>query len=168
MQIRYLNESDDRRSVSHIYEESWKYAYRGIVPQSYLDNLSEGSWVKALDSPDWSSLVLIDEEGQLAGTSSFCRSRFPTYPDDGEIISIYLLPQAMGRGWGAALLKRAMEELAKRGFDRVFLWVLEENTHARAFYARMGFENSGTYMDSEIGGKLLRELRYVRELGRQP
>lgn len=164
MQIRYLKESDDRLAVSRIYEESWKYAYRGIVPQPYLDSLSEGRWTAALDSPNRNSLVLIDEEGQLAGTSSFCRSRFPAYPDDGEIISLYLLPQAMGQGWGAALLEQAMEELAKQGFSQVFLWVLEENTRARGFYEYMGFQNSGTALDSEIGGKLLRELRYVRSL----
>ena len=43
MEIRYHSESDDRKEISRIYEESWKYAYRGIIPQEYLDAIPEGN-----------------------------------------------------------------------------------------------------------------------------
>ena len=39
MEIRLLRDSDDRVAVSRIYEESWKFAYKGIVPQAYLDSI---------------------------------------------------------------------------------------------------------------------------------
>ena len=42
MEIRYLTPEDDPLAVSNIYESSWKYAYRGIVPQSYLDSIPAG------------------------------------------------------------------------------------------------------------------------------
>ena len=37
MEIRPLREADDRLEAGRIYEESWKSAYRGPVPQAYLD-----------------------------------------------------------------------------------------------------------------------------------
>lgn len=64
MEIRDLLPSDDRFSVSRIYEESWRYAYKGIVPQSFLDGISEGSWVKNLDREEILHLVAV-EDGKL-------------------------------------------------------------------------------------------------------
>ena len=45
MEIRYLRESDDRLAISKVYEESWKYVYKGIVPKEYPDSIQEGAWV---------------------------------------------------------------------------------------------------------------------------
>ena len=33
MEIRKMNQADDRMEISHIYEESWKYAYKDSIPQ---------------------------------------------------------------------------------------------------------------------------------------
>ena len=43
MEIRPLRETDSRLEVRRIYEESWKSAYRGIVPQAYLDGIPAGA-----------------------------------------------------------------------------------------------------------------------------
>ena len=52
MEIREILPSDDRRELSRIYEESWKSAYRGIIPQAYLDSIPEGRWAGALERFD--------------------------------------------------------------------------------------------------------------------
>lgn len=52
MEIRYLNENDNRLEISKIYEESWKYAYKGIIPQSYLDSIPKGKWAVHLDKKE--------------------------------------------------------------------------------------------------------------------
>lgn len=44
MEIRFIAPTDDRSEISRVYEESWKFAYKGIVPQSYLDSIPEGRW----------------------------------------------------------------------------------------------------------------------------
>ena len=49
MEIRYLNNSDDPMQVSAIYEQSWKCAYKGIIPQSYLDSIPEGKWANVIE-----------------------------------------------------------------------------------------------------------------------
>lgn len=44
MEIRYIMPIDDRRMISKVYEESWRSAYKGIIPQEYLDSIPEGRW----------------------------------------------------------------------------------------------------------------------------
>ena len=163
MEIRPLRTTDDRLAVSRIYEESWKFAYRGIVPQSYLDSIPAGRWAPTLDRPDWTTLVMT-ENGRLIGTSSICASRWPDYPDFGEIVSLYLLPGYIGKGLGKPLLDAAVRTLAKQGFQNVLLWVLENNHRARAFYEKAGFRPNGDCMEDTIGGKVLREVLYLRRI----
>lgn len=160
MEIRLVTPSDDRAAISRVYEESWKFAYKGIVPQDYLSSLNSESFVPVRE--DRYSLVLL-EKGKIVGTSSYCKSRLEDMPDWGEIVSIYLLPGFMDRGLGKPLLEAAVKGLADMGYGRVFLWVLEDNLRARRFYEKNGFVPSGRTMETEIGGKTLREAQYVKE-----
>ncbi len=160
MEIRYLTPADDRTAVSRIYEESWKYAYKGIVPQDYLDSIPEGRWASGLDRQGRSTLVCVDG-GKLVGTSTFCGSRFEQFPGWGEVISIYLLPEYIGKGYGRLLLKSIVLELNRQGYPDIFLWVLEENRRARHFYEQFGFSPTDDFLTQTIGGKALREVRYI-------
>jgi len=160
MEIRYIAPTDDRREISKIYEESWKCAYKGIIPQDYLDSIPEGRWVSNLNNPKWKTLVCIDN-GRIVGTSSFCKSRFEQFHNWGEVISIYLLPDFMGKGYGKSLMEFAIAELKSQGYEDVFLWVLEENIRARHFYQKFGFLQTDDTLDDNIGGKALREIRYA-------
>lgn len=160
MEIRYLTHSDNRLEISKIYEASWKYAYRDIIPQAYLDSIPKGNWAAALDAADRQTLVCLDD-GNYIGTSSFGKSRLAQYPDCGEIISIYLLPEYIGKGYGKALLKAVVSELKKQGFEEVFLWALEDNTKAKNFYTHFGFAITEDRLNIKIGGKELREVRFV-------
>lgn len=158
--IRKVNSSDSREEISNVYEQSWKFAYKGIISQDYLDSVPSDQWCGALDNFDRYNLIMLDGD-KIIGTSSYCKSRFEDYKDWGEIISIYFLPEYMGKGYGRCLLEQAVEALKAMGFKRIFLWVLEDNHRARHFYEKYGFENSGEYIENVIGGKQLRELQYV-------
>ena len=161
MEIRPLRNTDDRFAVSRIYEESWKFAYKGMVPQAYLDSIPAGRWAGSLDRAGWDTLVMAEGK-RLIGTSSVSPSRWPDWPGYGEVVSLYLLPEYMGRGLGKALLSAAAERLKERGFRDILLWVLEENRRARDFYEKAGFFSAGNFMEDEIGGKPLREVLYRR------
>ena len=97
----------------------------------------------------------------LLGTASFCKSRWEEYSDYGEIVSIYFLPEYIGKGYGSLLLKRCVEELQQRGFDKMLLWVLEDNCRARSFYEKNGFLCAEVFLEDNIGGKDLREALYL-------
>ncbi len=163
MKIRKIDKSDSREEISNVYEQSWKYAYKDIIPQEFLDSIPSGQWCGAVDKPDMNTFVMIDGD-RIIGTSCFCKSRFEAYGDWGEIVSIYLLPEYMGRGYGRDLFRAAVDELKIMGFKSLFLWVLEENHRARRFYEKHGFKNSGERLENNIGGKILYELRYIYEI----
>lgn len=50
------------------------------------------------------SLVLLEND-RFIGTSSYCKSRSEEFSDFGEIVSIYLLPEYIGKGFGRDCLK---------------------------------------------------------------
>lgn len=158
-----MNEADDRLAVSGIYEASWKYAYRDILPGEYLESIPAGRWVSGLDFSDRIHLVMLDG-GRYIGAACCCASRFSEFDGWGEIVSLYLLPSYMGRGCGRPLLEAAVSALAAQGYRNAFLWVLEENRRARAFYERMGFQHSGVCRADVIGGKTVREAAYCRRI----
>lgn len=164
MEIRRLCSEDDRNALSRIYEESWRFAYKGIIPQDYLDSIPKGQWAASADKPNISTLVLF-KDGEMIGTASFCPSRFEDMAGWGEVVSIYLLPDFMGKGYGKMLFAEAVRGLEEMGFRDIFLWVLEENTNARRFYEKQGFVPNGKYLDDNIGGKPLREIQYVKKNG---
>lgn len=119
----------------------------------------------------WTELIktAYDGESGSAGFLRFCeREKYIRLMAEermiGEIVSIYLLPEYIGKGWGKALLQRAVEELHKEGYRDIFLWVLEENRNARGFYERMGFRKREVYLNDNIGGRDLREVQYVYSL----
>lgn len=163
MTVRYITEKDDPLEISEIYEQSWKFAYKGIIPQSFLDSIPHGKWVKHLGREEMRSLV-IDEDGKLTGTASFCASRWENFKGYGELVSIYLLPKYIGSGRGAALISEALKGIAEAGFKKAVLWVLEDNRRARRFYEKNGFLCTDVYLENDIGGKLLREVAYTHDL----
>lgn len=156
-----MSEADDRLAVSGIYEASWKYVYRDILPRDYLESIPAGRWISGLDLDGRIHLVMLDG-GQYIGAACCCASRFPEFDGWGEIVSLYLLPEYMGRGFGKPLLEAAVAALAGQGYRDVFLWVLEENRRARAFYEKTNFQLSGARRADVIGGKTVREMAYCR------
>ena len=160
MKIRQICDEDDRYAISHVYEESWKSAYRGIIPQAYLDGIPSGRWVQTVDDPAKHSLIMLDGD-KIVGTSSYGASRFADRKGFGEIVSIYLLPKYFGMGYGTQLLQATMDGLRQMGYPDIFVWVLENNWRARHFYERFGFQDGHTYLDDRIGGKALREVQYL-------
>ncbi len=160
MEIRYIHKTDDRMEISSIYEESWKYAYKKIIPNDFLNSIEKGRWANVIDSPSWNTLVCI-ENGKYIGTSSFCKSRFSEYDSYGEIISIYLLPAYIGKGYGSQLLRQVIVELNNQGYNKILLWVLNENHRAKEFYKMNGFVETHHITNINIGGKELQEIMFV-------
>ena len=103
MEIRYITKDDNPLEISKIYESSWKYAYKNIIPQNYLNSIPTGQWANCINKIGMNNLVLI-EHGSLIGTASFCKSRWEKYSEYGEIVSIYFLPDYIGKGYGRLLL----------------------------------------------------------------
>lgn len=163
MEIRYITEDDDFSPIREIYEKSWKFAYRDIVPMDYMNSIPKGRWGgKFMENGRNDIGAFID--GRIVGTASFCASRWDKFYDYGEIVTIYLLPEFIGKGVGSALIEWCITELKIKGFKRILLWVLEENLRARRFYENHHFKLTDEYMDDNLGGRDVREIMYCLDI----
>lgn len=162
-EIRPVLNTDDWLAISNVYEQSWKYAYRGIIPDTWLARIPSGQWANGLKAPDRLSLVLL-EDGKICGSSSYSHARMEEMKGYGEIISIYLLPEMLHKGYGYQLMQAVISELSDMGYQKVYLWVLEENKHARRFYERFGFVQNDRRQTDMYDGKEVAELMYVYEI----
>jgi ribosomal protein S18 acetylase RimI-like enzyme len=169
MNIRPATESD-ASAVASVHVHTWQSAYRGIVPEAYLNSLSierrESVWRLALQKAT-SELWVAETDAQVVGWSSFGASRDEdARAHTGELEALYLLPQYWQTGIGRALWLVTRRRLVERGFSTATLWVLMANIRAIRFYAAAGFApNPASEKEINIGGRALREIRYETDLG---
>jgi GNAT superfamily N-acetyltransferase len=162
----------DAPGIATVQVRSWQSAYRGRLPQEYLDALTpqrrEPHWEHLVGLMDWprtGTLVAVDGP-DLVGFVQFSPGRdadAETGPS-GEVNAIYVLPSAWGTGAGRELMRGAVAALAEAGFRRATLWVLDSNERARRFYAAAGWAPDGTVQEDTVAGALVTEVRYAREL----
>jgi GNAT superfamily N-acetyltransferase len=138
----------DARSVAEVHVGSWRHAYRGMLPDEYLDRLSvderEAMWHEAF-ADGTSGAFVAEMDGGIAGFASFAPSRDDDASEGvGEIPAIYVAPSELGRGVGRELLAAATRALREGGYRRATLWVLEANARARRFYEKAGWNWDGT------------------------
>jgi GNAT superfamily N-acetyltransferase len=161
---------EDAHSVAQVHVDSWRHAYRGLLPDDYLDALSvedrEAMWLGAFSDPAARTGAFVAEaEGRVVGFASFG----PTRDEDarngtGEIPAIYVAPSVLGTGVGRGLLAAAIDGLREAGFGRATLWVLEANERARRFYEKAGWTWDGTVSHHQFDCANEPIVRYVVSL----
>ncbi|MGK5692035.1 N-acetyltransferase family protein [Streptomyces sp. URMC 128] len=172
LRIRQMTLADCDR-VAEIRIRGWQSAYRGLMPQSYLDGLSVAEDAARsrgrLAQADGSvvNLVAEDSGGEVVGWA--CHGPYrdgELLTSDAELYAIYVHPDQVGHGAGQALLEESVARCAAAGHGRLLLWVLKENGRARRFYERAGFEADGAEEPFEVDGVMVPEVRYARALPR--
>lgn len=157
---------DDGALVGQIHAETWKIAYKGIINDRYLDNLSASRWeegvAQKIADGEWQGLGAVSD-GILAGCTFYSGARDEKRAGWGEIISLYVLPRYWRRGIGFMLLNQAMDGLNAVGFDKCYLWVLSENRQAITFYKRYGFKQDGGELQYTLDGQKLNEISMIFE-----
>ena len=162
----------DAAHIATVHIRSWQAAYRGLLPQDYLDTLDiprrTESWKRALRSTDWSKggVVVAVPGPDVLGFAGYGPTR--DEGEDccavGEIRQIYLLPEAWGKGFGQRLMSAALIRLASAGYTQATLWALTTNTRARRFYEKNGWAPDGTTRSDDMSGFQVDQLRYRKEL----
>ena len=160
----------DADQVAGVHVRSWQAAYRGLIAQEVLDGLSiperADGWRRIISDPLPTSIgILVAERaGAVIGWTSFGSGRDADAAADGEVYGIYAEPQEWSTGVGHALLEAAEHRMADAGHTRAYLWVLDGNDRADAFYARHGWEADGASKVEERPGLSLKEHRRVKRL----
>jgi ribosomal protein S18 acetylase RimI-like enzyme len=155
----------DAPAMGRVHVRAWRAAYRGHMPDAYLDGLRPEDraayWDRALRREDRPGVVLVAEAaGAVVGFAAAGPS--PDPEGAGELFAINVDPDHWGTGAGRALLETAQAELARMGFAETVLWVLPANARARRFYERAGWVADGTERTVDALGVTVPEVRYRR------
>ncbi|MFE9763813.1 GNAT family N-acetyltransferase [Streptomyces sp. NPDC005808] len=156
--------------VSEIRVRGWQAAYRGLIPQPYLDALSvaeDTARRRARFGQGGGEVVnlVAEQHDEVVGWVCHGPSRDgEVRTGDAELYAIYVRPDRVGCGVGSALLRESTMRCAAAGYERMLLWVLKENTPARRFYERAGFTPDGAEEPFDADGVAVPEVRYLRAL----
>jgi ribosomal protein S18 acetylase RimI-like enzyme len=131
----------DVEAVAGLHADSWRRHYRGAYSDAYLDGDVGADrlevWSQRLAADDGSTVTLIAvDKGALVG---FVHVAYDADPRWGSLVdNLHVVWGRKRDGIGSRLLAAAARAVVEHGEDGVYLWVLEQNTEAQAFYEARG------------------------------
>lgn len=159
---------DDALAIARAHVNSWRSAYRGLLPDDRLARLDCHHMAErfretiATGSED---IYVVEETGTVAGFLALgpCRDCDMDQESAREIYALYLSPEYWRRGIGRSTCERAEEILKSQGYSKALLWVFEDNRRARRFYEAMGFTADGSKKVLDMG-TYVNAVRYQKPI----
>jgi GNAT superfamily N-acetyltransferase len=145
----------DAEAVANLHAESWRRHYRGAYSDAFLDGDvfadRSGVWTDRLREPDPRRCTILAEDGSLVG---FANTFFDDDPKWGALLdNLHVTDRHKSRGVGTRLLAlTAKAVIARPESAGLYLWVLEQNVDAQAFYEARGGKRVGRGLVSPPGG----------------
>ena len=141
MQIRKAQVSD-LEAINSIINWHSENGYSTFLMPTSLKERED--WFKKFDSPIHIAIVA-ENEGRVVGfASSFPYRGGGVFKDTIET-SIYLSPEATGRGLGSRLYKELFDQIQGKGVHRVVVGVAIPNEASVALHRKFGFEDIGVF-----------------------
>lgn len=132
---------EDALAIARVHIDAWRETYQGIIPDSYLAQLSYEKRTKQWEQTLVDQRVYVVElEDEVVGFAQGGPNRRDAR--EGELYAIYVLRASQGQGLGKALFQCIIEDLAE--YEAMQVSVLRDNP-ACQFYERFGgqlFEES--------------------------
>jgi len=132
----------DAQAIAALHAGSWQRHYRGAFSDAFLDHHAAGYqlplWTERLATPDPQARTIIAErEGTVVGLAHTLLGQDATW---GALLdNLHVLHGLKREGIGTRLLAlTAQAVLDASPSSGLYLWVLEQNSDARAFYAARG------------------------------
>lgn len=155
---------EDAAGIAKVHVDSWRTTYAGIVPDTYLANLTyarlETFWREMLGNPASNGypFVAVNDEGTIIGFvfGGPKRNGDPIY--QAELYSIYLLQEYQGQGIGRQLTCKLVERFLQSGITLMLLWVFADNPACR-FYEALGGQRLRVEQ-ADFGGVMVDEVAY--------
>ena len=173
----------DGEAIARVHVDSWRAAYRDLLPVAVLDGLSAAQrtrhWDRVLLPASMDRVVVAERDGEVVGFGHVGPARDAEVvgfghvgpardadvdPTTGQLATIYLRPEFWGSGVGRRVHEAALAELAGLGYRHVVLWMLSTNVRAARFYRRQGWERDGGIRVQQFGGAVVIDHRLARGL----
>jgi len=151
-----MADADDAAGVARLHADSWRRHYRGAFSDSFLDGDVVGyqlaRWTERLSTSDPQARTIVAElGGEVVGLA---HTQLGENADWGALLDNLHVSQGLKRlGIGTRLLTlTAQAVLDSSPGSGLYLWVLEQNTAAQAFYRARGGIEVETDVVSPPGG----------------
>jgi ribosomal protein S18 acetylase RimI-like enzyme len=152
--------SADVPQMARVHVESWRQTYRGLMPDSVLDDpgllqARERFWTGALTDERYSSnrVAVAELDGAVIGIAMSGPAQDADATCSSQLYVLYVDAAHHGSGAGPALLNAVLDP-----HEAAVLWVADPNPRAQAFYRKHGFVPDGHGKT----GTDVREVRWVR------
>lgn len=145
----------DAEVIASLHTDSWRRHYRGAYSDAYLDGDIEaerlGVWTQRLSSRDGSTRTLLaEDDGAFVG---FVHVVFDEDPVWGSLVdNLHVVWTRKRSGVGSLLMSAATGAVVEHGDGGLYLWVLEQNTAAQAFYSARGGRRADRRLVPPPGG----------------
>lgn len=155
---------DDAPAIGQVRAETWRAAYRGIVPDKFLDAIDSVRWGERqrdmmLDAPEGYINMVAETEGKVVGWAAGGFNREGDTRCRGELYALYILPEWQRRGIGFKLTLAVAQHLQFLDINSMIVWALEANLPARRFYEALG-GIPGRERLAVVGGVRLSEVSF--------
>jgi ribosomal protein S18 acetylase RimI-like enzyme len=155
----------DAPAIAVVNVDTWRTAYRKIVPADYLASISyekrETNWQEILSNvKNTGDFVCVAENdsGQIVGFAAGGCERTGKYVYQGELFALYILERYQRQGIGRKLVRAVATKLAESSFNSLMVWVLGDNSACR-FYEFLGGKKVDEQQTSRAG-TALKEIAY--------
>jgi len=156
----------DAPEIAAVHIAAWRSAYKGIVPQAYLNVLSyedrKNMWTDILCRSNTASMrfVAVDEHNSVIGFVAAGKPHDTELDFDAELYAIYLLPEYKGKGVGKQLMLHIVQWLVQNNFHSLYAWVLEDNP-SKSFYEKLHARLLDVKKPVEFDGRQLKLIEVV-------
>jgi GNAT superfamily N-acetyltransferase len=155
----------DVAAIAALHAESWRRAYRGLYSAAYLDHEVHAErlrvWTRRFETArlDQRTVVAADEGGLVGFVHTLLDedARWGALLDNLHVAAAWQR-RGLGTRLVAASAGAVVDERPGRG---LYLWVLEDNAPARAFYAARGGREADHGTDTAPDGTRVRGIRVV-------
>lgn len=161
---------EDADSIGVVHVRAWQAAYRGVMPDTYLNSLRAEDradmWRRWFESAQLHRHLLVVTVADIV-TGFAVVGRENGSNDEGSVGELYAInldPDWWGGGLGRSLLRAATDALRIDGYGAAVLWVVPQNLRARALYKSEGWTEDDVVRNEEVLGVIVSEVRYRRHL----
>lgn len=138
----------DIEGIATVFALGCTWAYRDFFPSDvlavYTPERQLTRWTSHLASLPPGHRILVASQGdRVAGFIEFGPAASESREGFGEVHYVFVHPRHTRAGIGGRLMHEGATQLAQAGCPAAVLWVFRENTHARAFYERLGWTATG-------------------------
>lgn len=161
---------EDVAEIARIQVDTWRYAYRNLLPEPVLESLSvaaaQPAWAAAVEyppSPRHHVLVALEQQwlvGFVALAPADDLEPGDPEPETTAAFGPLLVEPRWGRrGHGSRLLAAAVDHARADGMTRAIAWVPSGDGATLGLYREAGWATDGYARTLDTGAGEVREIR---------